>query len=525
MPLPPFDELKSYVGFGPEDARALADLKPLAEPHFARIVDEFYAHIQLHAGARSVLRDAAQMDRLRGSLHLWLADLLAGPHDDAYLARRSRIGVVHVKVGLAQHYMVTAMSRIRGALENIASDSFADAHAARRAREAVGRVCDLDLAVMLETYRDDYIGRLQRMERMERASVEHRLADLERFHRDATEASNIIIIGLDATTEVVLFNATACSTTGWARDEVVGREPFALLFGEMAAEARSLLLRRDGMPATSIELALMTRAGHERLVRWHSSRHAQGATEYPTWLLSGVDVTEERNLERRARLNERLAVAGTLAAGLAHEIRNPLNGAGLHLSVLERAIARNPAVGPSAAEAASVLRTEIKRLSSLVTDFLEVARPKPLQRGACDLNDVVAGVATLVRPEAEAKRIRVEVTPFAFPVKMSVDGERLRQALLNLVQNAMESIGHDGRVALRVRRSPRDAEVEIEDDGPGLPDSRAPIFDAFYTTKDRGTGLGLSIVHRIVTDHGGDIAVSSAPGRTSFSVRLPLDIG
>jgi signal transduction histidine kinase len=102
-----------------------------------------------------------------------------------------------------------------------------------------------------------------------------------------------------------------------------------------------------------------------------------------------------------------------------------------------------------------------------------------------------------------------------------VDGERIKQVLVNLVRNAVEAVKDGGQVNLRVRRLPRDVEVDVADDGPGIPNPDAPIFDAFYTTKDRGTGLGLSIVQRIVSDHGGDVSFTSAPGATTFTVRLP----
>jgi signal transduction histidine kinase len=236
-----------------------------------------------------------------------------------------------------------------------------------------------------------------------------------------------------------------------------------------------------------------------------------------------MDVTRERELERRARQNERLAAAGALAAGLAHEIRNPLNGANLHVSVLDRALARMHDVPPAAREATDVLRAEIRRLGALVTDFLEVARPKPLTRAEIDLNDIARAVGTLLGPEAEARGVDLKVEAFPFPAPASVDVERIKQVLVNLVRNGLEAVPDGGHVVVRVRRLPHDAEIDVADDGPGIPDAKAPIFDAFYTTKDRGTGLGLSIVQRIVNDHGGDVSFASRPGSTTFTVRLPAN--
>lgn len=236
-------------------------------------------------------------------------------------------------------------------------------------------------------------------------------------------------------------------------------------------------------------------------------------------------MTKERELERRARQNERLAAAGALAAGLAHEIRNPLNGASLHLSVLDRSLARSPDVPPLAREATDVLRAEIKRLSGLVTGFLEVARPRPLARAAVDVNDLARSVAALLALEAEAQHKTLAIEPCPLPATAELDIERVKQVMINLVRNGLDAVGEGGRVVVRVRRLPHHVEIDVEDDGRGIPDPAAPIFDAFYTTKERGTGLGLSIVHRIATDHGGDVRFDSRPGSTVFTVRIPADAG
>lgn len=522
---PFFDELKSYVGFGPRDERALERFHPFARPHLAAIADEFYAVVRLHEGAAAVLRDEAQVRRLKATLEQWMNELLSGPWDDAYLERRARIGQVHVRVGLRQHYMVTAMSRVRSALVRLVT-TVAPGEPEHEAelRRAIGRVCDLDLAIMLETYREDVISRLRRIEQVERDVLATRVADLERLYREATETAELLMLTLDGGFRVLLVNANAARTTGHAPDELIGRDPFPILFGDDAESVRAAI-ETAAASATAVELPLLTRSGHRRLVRWRAARHDHPELGGTMWIVTGTDVTDERNLARTARINERLAVAGTLAAGLAHEIRNPLNGASLHVSVLERALGRLDGVPPSAFEAAAVLKTELKRLSSLVSDFLEVARPRPLTRTPVDLNDVVASIATLVAPESESRGVEVRVERFPFPVELSLDRDTFRQALLNLVQNATDAASEQGgHVVLRVRQSSSDAYVDVEDDGPGMRDPNAPIFDAFFTTKERGTGLGLSIVHRIVSDHGGDVTFDTRPGRTVFTVRLPLDL-
>ncbi|MCA9239281.1 MAG: GHKL domain-containing protein, partial [Planctomycetales bacterium] len=213
-----------------------------------------------------------------------------------------------------------------------------------------------------------------------------------------------------------------------------------------------------------------------------------------------------------------------LAAGLAHEIRNPLNGAQLHVSFLERAI-RKRGGDAEMLEATEVVRDEIRRLGALVTEFLDFTRPKPLQLEPTSVPQLCERTAALVREEAKRAGLELHLDLPRNDVLIPADGAKLTQVLLNLLRNAIDALtptGH-GTVTLRVRRRPRHAVIDVEDDGPGLPDPNAPIFDAFYTTKPTGTGLGLSISYRIVEDHDGDITVDSRPGRTVFRVTLPLE--
>jgi PAS domain S-box-containing protein len=544
-------ELKSYIGFDERDAEVLHKLYPFARPHFAGVADEFYAVLRMHEGALAVLKDEAQARRLHASLQVWMGELLAGPHDEAYFERHSRIGQVHVRVGLSQHYMVTAMSRVRTSLQTLAARLFADdADADDRARIAIPRVCDLDLAIMLESYRESYIARLARSQRIDRDALESDLLERKHFFREALEAADVLVLGLDAKGKVLFFNGKAERLTGYGADEMLDADPFSRLFPDRENDMRTRVLgpAAGGAPV-ELEAHLTTRSGKDRLILWHIAPYRGSADAGPAVVAIGYDITDQRELERVARRSERLAAAGVLAAGLAHAIRNPLNGASLHLSILERALTRARDVPPEAGEAVDVLRTETQRLSALVTDFLEVAQPKPLVRADCDLTDLANGVATLLRPEAELRGITLRVEPSPFALKAHVDVECLRQVLVNLVRNAMEAIaerdatsavspepgrgsdgtsaalpqrGRESEVVLRARRVGHAFELAVEDNGPGLSDLNAPIFDAFYTTKERGTGLGLSIVHRLVEDHGGRMAFSSRPGSTTFTVHLPM---
>jgi PAS domain S-box-containing protein len=518
-------ELRSYVGLTDEDAVLLSRFRPLAKPSFASIADEFYAVIRLHAGAFAVLKDEAQARRLHGSLQVWLDELLSGPYDETFVKRHARIGEVHVRVGLDLRYVVAAMSRVRLSLQRIAASALsADIEASRATDLAIARICDFDLAILLESFKNDLVGRVERARLKEQEDIRSQLDVRKRLLEDVQQAADVVLLGLDAKGHVVIANPKAEELAGHTRDEMANLDVFEVFFAERAQPLKEALLAAAYGAPVELETEVRTRSGKMRTVRWHATAHRPPSdSDASTVVLVGVDVTKERQLERRARQNERLAAAGALAAGLAHEIRNPLNGASLHLSVIERGLARSADVPQPIKEAADVLRAEIRRLGGLVTDFLEVARPKPLLLAESDLNDLAQGVKTLLAPEAETRGISLTLEPFAFPVVVRVDVERTKQVLVNLVRNALDAVKEGGNVVIRVRRLPEHVEIDVADDGMGIPDPNAPIFDAFYTTKDRGTGLGLSIVQRIVTDHGGEVSFASRPGSTIFTVRLPCE--
>ena len=521
-----FEEMKRYIRFAQEDERLLVRLRPLAAPHFQRIAEEFYDRVREHEGAHAVLTGEAQILRLQSSLVRWLERVCSAPHDQAYFEETAKIGRMHVRIGLPQRYMFTAMTLIRGSLERIAEETMGDD--SRRAREAISRALDLELAIMLETYRDDYAARLQNIEREEKHAAQRTLRRTEHRYVNAVELSRALIVGLDSDARIRLFNREAERVTGFARDEILGKPFVASLFDaehqEDQVPALAAAVTGKPMVRDTIEVALRTRAGNLRDVRWQLAYSpSEGEPDEVVLFAIGRDVTSENALAARVRQSEKLAAVGTLAAGLAHEIRNPLNGAQLHVTFLERAL-RKSAAAEDSLEAILVVREEIKRLGALVTEFLDFARPKPLDLQPTSVRALCEHILPLAAPSASAGKITVKCHHPSTDFLVEMDAAKMEQVLLNLVRNAVESLepGGRGTVTVRARRKPRFAVIEVEDDGPGLVSSDAPIFDAFYSTKSSGTGLGLAIVHRIVTDHEGSIDVESQPGHTVFRISLPL---
>ncbi len=523
-----FDEMKRYLRFDDEDARRLAAFRPHAAPHFPRLAAEFYDRIREHEHAHEVLNGEAQVERLKASLVRWLDRVCSGPYDEAYYAETAKIGRIHVQFGLPQRYMFTAMALIQVALEALA-DGTMGAEAAE-VRRAVCRILSIELAIMLETYRDAFVARIQHVERSERADVNRTLARTEHRYVTAVELARVLIVGLDVRGVVCLFNREAERVTGLARDEVIGSSFVEVLLAEGLREEHGPILADavEGRlpPGDILESVVRTRAGKMREIRWQLAFAPSSATDEVVCFAIGQDTTDQNALAARVRQSEKLAAVGTLAAGLAHEIRNPLNGAKLHVTFLERGLRRAGLADADTLEAVQVVQDEIKRLSALVNEFLDFARPQPLTKRKVSLHAVVERVAQLVASDADAAGATVKLDLPVTDIELDIDSAKIEQVLLNVLQNAVEAVAATGggHVTLRVRRQPREAILEIEDEGPGLSSPDAPIFDPFFSTKPHGTGLGLAIAHRIVTDHEGTIAVSSRPGRTVFRIGLPIHL-
>ena len=217
---------------------------------------------------------------------------------------------------------------------------------------------------------------------------------------------------------------------------------------------------------------------------------------------------------------EHLATLGELAAGLAHEIRNPLAGIAGVMDIVSRDV---PPTSP-ARDVLKDVQEEVLRINRIVTDLLETARPKPPQMQLADLNATVEHALLFAREQAKSKPVKFYFTNCADLPAFEHDPAQIHQVLLNLMLNAIQAIDGPGTVTVLVQQRNGMASVEVRDTGPGIsPEALNNIFRPFFTTKGHGTGLGLSLARRIVEDHGGKIEVASFPGQgCSFTVLLPM---
>ena len=240
----------------------------------------------------------------------------------------------------------------------------------------------------------------------------------------------------------------------------------------------------------------------------------------------GVLSEKHARAEEALRRRDRLAAMGELASTVAHEVRNPLNAVGMTAQRLKREfLGATPAEGAERAELEellAVMTSETQRIDRIVQQFLEYARPPRLAPERVDLGALVEDVAGRARSLAEARGVGVDVDVSGAGTGV-VDPAQLRQALDNLVRNAVQATPEGGRVSLAARREGGGHAVEVRDTGRGIEADHLPrIFDLYFTTKADGTGVGLAVTQQIVTAHGGTIEVDSRPGAgTTMTVRLP----
>jgi two-component system sensor histidine kinase HydH len=231
-------------------------------------------------------------------------------------------------------------------------------------------------------------------------------------------------------------------------------------------------------------------------------------------------LSQIRALELKIRRKERLAALGTLASGIAHEVRNPLSSikgyAGFFGSLFE--------AGSDNRKAAQLMVEEIDRVDRVISELLEFARPADLQLRPTPPELLIKNSLRIIRHEAQSAGIRVKEKIDVRLPELHLDPDRFSQVLLNLYINAIQSMKHGGDLTVDVSMKREAVLFAVSDTGEGIsPEDQPAVFNPYYTTKKKGTGLGLAIVHKIVEGHNGAIWLESAPGKgTTFFVSIPL---
>ena len=338
------------------------------------------------------------------------------------------------------------------------------------------------------------------------------------------------VITVDLNNKVTAYNNTAHKILGLLPEQALGKPvgELSTTFEHLISEA---LTRQK--PVFQEEIRVQLQSGSQLPLSLNLSplRNADGETI--GGLIVFTDLSEIKQLQMEMRRSERLASLGTLAAGIAHEIKNPL----VSIKTFAQLFPERYNDDEFRSSYYSVVSQEIDRINTLVEHLLNLAKPASATHEPISLPAVLKEVVGLLQSDLEKCQIQLSIELHDEGLKVPADFQQIKQVFLNLLLNAKESIQSQGTITVRSRRSRAPREmisdrvfeqgqhylVQIEDSGIGIPPKDLQnIFDPFFTTKISGNGLGLSITHKIITDHGGTISVESSPGSTVFSIYFPI---
>ncbi|MGH1340250.1 MAG: PAS domain-containing sensor histidine kinase [Nannocystales bacterium] len=366
--------------------------------------------------------------------------------------------------------------------------------------------------------RRDDARRGQHESAVEVAASERRLSYLVETTQDA-------VVFIDGEHNIDRFNASAEQTFGYAREEVLGK-PVTMLMPEphQSKHERYIARYEETGEAQAVgqirEVRALRKDGTEFPMELSVTPLEPEAGRYAAFIR---DTSRRRALQERILSKERLAAVGETAAMFAHEVSNPLNGMSMHAQLLERRLKKAGVDDEKIKNNVALIAKEIHRLTGLLNDFRGLSKGQQLYRfSPTRLQDLLGELCEEQAPIHRALKIATQVEiPDAVPM-VSVDRDKLKQALLNLCKNASEAMSDGGTLTVKLEGGEQTVCVEIGDTGCGIP-SEVDVFKPFATTKFGGTGLGMPVVRQIVDAHGGTISYDSKPGvGTTFRLELPI---
>ena len=349
------------------------------------------------------------------------------------------------------------------------------------------------------------------------------LANLRALHERIVESIRSGLVTTDLDGNIYMFNAAATEITGYRLDEKQGQSIYSL-FGDIREQIDlSLAAAGDGEQLPRFETDLLTPDGFAVRIGFSVSLLFSETREATGLIITFQDLTEIRSMEESVRRKDRLAAVGRVAAGLAHEIRNPLGAMRGAIQVLES----NTAPETRDASLMDIILKESDRLNSIITNFLGYARPSAGDFTDTNVGEAILNTLMLLRHSPDVREDhKLESDIGSEPVVISADGAQLKQIFWNLARNAIQAMPDGGTLRVALERIPNNRiRILFEDTGHGMsPDQVEQLFEPFSNSTSGGTGLGLSIVYQIVKDHNGVINVRSLEGKgTTITVELPKD--
>lgn len=347
-------------------------------------------------------------------------------------------------------------------------------------------------------------------------ATEKKYSAMQTFTGNILERMQDAVVTVDSDGRITIFNKQAESLFLLKETEVVGKR-----FSELDQVTRSCLLNVFGSsePVTELEIRCADGSNRAILATISDSRKADGSIESRTAVIR--DMTKSRQLERELQRKDKLTALGEMASGVAHEIRNPINA----ISMIAQRFGKE--FKPTSDEEeylqlTGVIKSEAQRINNIIKQFLNFARPPKLGIAEVEPGEFFRHVTALFSGQAQAKGVRF-VTQIRCPERLFIDRGQFTQAVLNLLQNALDATPEGGTISLSCAGSDDGTLITVSDTGGGLEKEEIEkIFNLYYTTKHDGTGMGLPITQQIISQHNGTVSVQSARGEgTSFLITLP----
>jgi two-component system sensor histidine kinase PilS (NtrC family) len=349
------------------------------------------------------------------------------------------------------------------------------------------------------------------------------LANLRVLHERIVESIRSGLITTDLDGNIYTFNATAAEITGYTAEEMRGKSVYSL-FGDIKLPIKDALeATESGVQTPRFETDVITPEDFAVRVGYGVSPLYSEAGETTGLIITFQDLTEIRSIEESGRRKDRLAAVGRVAAGLAHEIRNPLGAMRGAIQVLQ---SQTPPETSQAALMEIILR-ESDRLNKIITNFLTYARPRVSNFSEIDVREAIEDTFTLLKHSPDvAENHRLEASLPDAPVLISADPTQLKQIFWNLARNSIQAMGEGGTLKVSLEKLGGERiKILFEDTGRGMPPAQVEqLFEPFSQSTTGGTGLGLSIVYQIIRDHNGSITVRSREGDgTTITIELPTE--
>ena len=365
------------------------------------------------------------------------------------------------------------------------------------------------------------VSRLDRVVPGEVQQIVTRLIREKGFLEKVFEALHEGVIILDPSGTIGFVNLAACQFFGLDPETAEGEF--------ISSQIRGLDWEQLGKPGRTISRDLEVFYPENRYLNFYLAPiddvDDPEAGQPLGYVMLVRDLTSTRAEAEETLESERLNALTLLAAGVAHEIGNPLNSLDIHLQLLGRKLRKLPPGDRAPLEEnLATARSEIGRLDTILKQFLHAVRPTIPNRGRHDLHALLQDTLRLLEPELASRKIAVQLDFAAGMPMATVDAGQLQQVFYNLIRNAYQAISREeGRITILTRYNDFELVLTVEDNGTGIsPEHMGALFEPYRTTKSSGTGLGLLIVRRIVRAHGGDIAIESEPDRgTRVLVHLP----